>query len=144
MEEAGKKMEAAEKSGDPNKQMEAAMGVLGTAISGGKGDEPLPVDAVKPFLPETFAGLPRSDRSERSGLAAKAEADLRRRDGKKTVHLQVTDTGGAAGLLGLAAWVGALRARRRTTTASRARARKAPAWCTSAWRSARRPQRATP
>ena len=52
MEEAGKKMEAAQKSGDPNKQMEAALGTLGTVISGGKGVEPVQLDALKPFVPE--------------------------------------------------------------------------------------------
>src|SRR5258708_13545668 len=60
MEEAGKKMEAAEKSGDPNKQMEAALATLGTAMSGGKHVEPLTLAQVKPFVPENFAGLPRT------------------------------------------------------------------------------------
>jgi len=107
MEEAGKKMEAAQKSGDPGKQMEAALGALGTAISGGKGVEPVQLDALKPFLPEKFAGLPRtSQRADRSGvaglMAAKVEGEYS--DGTKRVQLQVTDTGGAAGLMSLAAW----------------------------------------
>jgi len=110
MEEAGKKMEAAEKSGDPNKQMEAALGALGTAISGGKAVEPLQLDQIKPFVPESFAGLPRtSTRSERSGAAgftvAKAEASYGDASGKR-VELEVTDTGGMAGLMGLASWAG--------------------------------------
>ena len=46
MEEANRKMEAAQKSGDPQKQMEAAMGALGTAMSGGKGVEPVQLDAL--------------------------------------------------------------------------------------------------
>ena len=109
MEEASKRMEAASKSGDPNKQMEAAMGALGTALSGGKGVEPVQLDALKPFLPEKFAGLPRaSQRSDRSGvaglMAAKVEADYV--EGDKRVRLEVVDTGGAAGLMGLAAWGG--------------------------------------
>src|SRR5258706_7526804 len=70
MEEAGKKMEAAQKSGDPNKQMEAAMATFGTAMSGGKNVEPLQLDQIRPFVPETFAGLARtSTRSERAGVA---------------------------------------------------------------------------
>ena len=109
MEAAGKKMEAAEKSGDADKQMEAALGALGTALSGGKAVEPVQVDALKPFVPDRFAGLPRADiRTERSGVAglmvAKAEADYA--EGDKRVELEVTDTGGAAGLLGMAAWLG--------------------------------------
>lgn len=107
MEEAAKKMEAAEKSGDPAKQMEAAMGALGTALSGGKGVEPVQLDALKPFVPEKLAGLPRTSmRADRSGvaglMAAKVEADYA--EGDKQFQLEVTDTGGAAGLMGLAAW----------------------------------------
>jgi hypothetical protein len=108
MEEAGKRMEEAQKSGDAKKQMEAAMGALGTALSGGKGVEPVQVDALKPFVPEKFAGLPRTAvRADRSGvaglMAAKVEGEYGDGGGKH-VELEVVDTGGAAGLTGLAAW----------------------------------------
>lgn len=107
MEEAGKKMEQAQKSGDPGKQAEAAMAALGTALSGGKGVEPVQLDALKPFLPEKFMGMPRTDmRADRSGvvglMAAKVEGDYQ--EGGKRVQLSVVDTGGAAGLTSLAAW----------------------------------------
>lgn len=107
MEAAGKKMEAAQESGDPGKQAEAAMAALGTALSGGKGVEPVQLEALKPFVPEKFAGLPRSEvRSDRSGvvglMAAKVEGDYA--EGAKRVRLSVVDTGGAAGLTSLAAW----------------------------------------
>ena len=109
MEEAGKKMEAAQKSGDPNKQMEAAMATLGTAMSGGKGVEPVQIDALKPFVPESFAGLPRTDlRTERGGIAglmtANAEGVYGDNSGK-SARLHVTDTGGVAGLMGVATWM---------------------------------------
>jgi hypothetical protein len=109
MEEQGKRMEEAKKSGDPQKEMAAAMATLGVAMSGGKGVEPVQSDALKPFVPEQFAGLPRTDmRTERSGVAglmvAKAEATYRN-EGKR-VRLEVLDTGGAAGLMGLATWMG--------------------------------------
>ena len=109
MEEAGKKMEAAQKSGDPNKQMEAAMATLGTAMSGGKGVEPVQIDALKPFVPESFAGLPRTDlRTERGGIAglmtAKAEGVYGDNSGK-SARLDVTDTGGVSGLVGVATWM---------------------------------------
>lgn len=107
MEEAGKRMEAAEKSGDPGKQMEAAMGALGTALSGGAGVEPVQVDALKPFVPERFAGLPRTElRTDRSGVAGLMAARVEGHygEGDKRVELDVVDTGGAAGLTGLAAW----------------------------------------
>lgn len=110
MEAASKKMEAAQKSGDPNKQMEAAMGALGTALSGGQGVEPVQLDVLKPFVPEKFAGLPRtSQRADRSGVAglmvAKVGAKYTDPSGKR-VELEVVDTGGAAGLMGLASWMG--------------------------------------
>jgi hypothetical protein len=107
MEEASKRMEAASKSGDPGKQMEAAMGALGTAISGGKGVEPVQLDALKPFLPDSFAGMPRTaQRADRSGVAGMMAAKVENEysDGTRRVELEVTDTGGAAGLMGLAAW----------------------------------------
>ena len=108
MEEAGKRMDEAQKSGDPKRQMEAAMGTLGTVISGGKGVEPVQLDMLKPFVPEKFAGLPRTSmRSDRSGvaglMAAKVAGDYADDSGKR-VTLEVVDTGGAAGLTGLAAW----------------------------------------
>jgi hypothetical protein len=110
MEEAGKKMEAAEKAGDPQKQMEAALGALGTAMSGGKAVEPLQLEQIKPFIPETFAGLARTNtRSERAGVSgfmtAKAQGTYGDASGKQ-VDLEVVDTGGMAGLMGLAGWVG--------------------------------------
>jgi hypothetical protein len=110
MDEASKRMEAAQKSGDQSKQAAAAMGVLGAALSGGKAVEPVQLDVLKPFVPEQFAGLPRSDlRTERSGVAgmmvAKAEGVYSDGGGKR-VNLEVVDTGGMAGLMGMATWLG--------------------------------------
>jgi hypothetical protein len=110
MDEASKRMEAAQKSGDPKKEMEAALGALGTAMSGGKGVEPVQLDALKPFVPEKFAGLPRtSQNADRSGvqgmMVAKIEAEYADQGGKR-VDLEVVDTGGAAGLMGLASFMG--------------------------------------
>jgi hypothetical protein len=109
MDEASRRMDAAQKSGDPGKQMEAALGALGTALSGGKGVDPVQLDALKPFVPDRFAGLPRTDlRTDRSGvkglMVAKAEGVYG--DANKRVELEVTDTGGASGLMGLASWMG--------------------------------------
>jgi hypothetical protein len=109
MEAANKTMEAARKSGDPAKQQEAALAALGTAISGSGGVEPVQLDQLKPLVPETFAGMPRTDmRTDRSGvkgfMVAKAEATYSDPNGGKSAHLEVTDSGGAAGFMGLAAW----------------------------------------
>ena len=112
MEEAGKKMEAAEKSGDPNKQAQAAMEALGTAFSGGRKVEPLSVEEVKAFVPESFAGLPRtSQAAERSGMATLMVTTARATYGDaggKQVRLEVTDAGGAGAMMGLASWMGAM------------------------------------
>ncbi len=110
MEEASKRMEAAQKSGDSKAQMEAAMGALGTAMSGGKGVEPVQLDALKPFVPATFAGLPQTaTQSDRSGvpglMIAKVQGSYGDASGKN-VNLELVDTGGAAGLMGLASWMG--------------------------------------
>lgn len=110
MEEASKRMEAAQKSGDPNKQMEAALGALGTAMSGGKGVDPVQIDQLKPLAPATFAGMPRTgDRAERAGvpglMSTKVEATYGEPGAGKHVQLEITDTGGAAGLMALAGWM---------------------------------------
>jgi len=109
MEEAGRKMEAAQKSGDPNKQMQAATEVLGAVLGGGKRFEPVGIEVLKPLVPENFAGLPRtSQQAEKGGPAglqmSKAEAEYGDGAGKR-VELEVTDTGGAGGLMGLAGWM---------------------------------------
>ncbi len=108
MEEAGKKMEAAQKSGDPNAQMKAATEVLGTVLGGGKRFEPVGVELLKPLVPEKFAGLPRTSQgAEKGGMAGlqASKAEARYEDGAgKSVELEVTDTGGAGGLMMLAGW----------------------------------------
>lgn len=109
MEEANHKMEAAQKSGDPNAQAEAAMAALGTAFSGGKGVEPVSIDQLKPFVPEQLAGLPRTDlQTERSGVKGlmSAKAEARYGSGERHVRLEIVDTGGAAGLMSIAMWAG--------------------------------------
>jgi hypothetical protein len=110
LDESAKKMEAAEKSGDAGAQVTAAMEGLGALFGGGRRVDPVDVGQLKPFVPETFAGLPRrASSAEKTGLAglmvSKAQATYG--DGaEKTVTLEVLDTGGASGLMGLASWMG--------------------------------------
>jgi hypothetical protein len=73
--------------------------------------EPVQLDALKPFVPETLAGLARTRmRSDRSGvaglMAAKVEAEYADGSGKR-VELEVVDSGGAMGLMAMAAWAAA-------------------------------------
>jgi hypothetical protein len=106
--EQSKKMEEAQKSGDPNAQAQAAMQGLGAILGGGKRVDPIAIDELKPFVPETFAGLAKTGGSaEKNGMAgfAVSKAEGRYGDhGQKHVTLEITDTGGASGLMGLATW----------------------------------------
>jgi hypothetical protein len=110
LEQSANKMEAAEKSGDAAGQVAAAMEGLGAIFGGGKRVEPIAVDQLKVFVPPTFAGLPRTDSSaEKTGIAGLmvSKAEARYGDGAgKTVTLEVVDTGGVSGLMGLASWIG--------------------------------------
>ena len=107
MEAAGKKMETAEKSGDQAAQMAAATGALGALLGGGKNVEAIGVDQLKAFIPDTLAGLAKkSSKAEKNGMAglmvSKAEATYGD-DSGKSIELELSDTGGASGLMGLAA-----------------------------------------
>jgi len=110
IEQSSQKIEAAEKSGDQSAQIAAAVEGLGTLLGGGRRVDPVGIDQLKPFVPQTFAGLPRtSSNAEKTGIAglmvSKAEATYS--DGaQKRVTLDVSDTGGVSGLVGLAGWVG--------------------------------------
>jgi hypothetical protein len=110
LEESGKKMDAAEKSGDTAGQVAAAFDGLGTLLGGGRHVDPVPIDQLRPFVPETFAGLPKtSSNAEKNGFGglavSKAEATYSDKAGK-SVTLEVSDSGGVSGLVGLAGWAG--------------------------------------
>lgn len=109
MEEANQKMEAAQKSGNQEEAAKAAMAALGTALSGGKSVDPVAIEQLKPFVPETLAGLPKkSSNAEKTGalgiMVSKAEASYGDATGKQAM-LEVSDTGGASGLMSLASWM---------------------------------------
>ncbi len=108
MEAAGKKMEAAQKSGDSKAQGEAIGQIVGAALSGGDQVEALAPEVLKPFVPDTLGGLKRTDFSaERNGAMGMqvSEAHATYSDGaNRSLHLEVTDTGSAKGLVSLAGW----------------------------------------
>lgn len=108
MEEAGKKMEQAEKSGDAGASVAAAQQMLGAALGGGKGKvEALPPDRIKAFLPASAGGLARSEisaeRNAAMGLQV-SEAQARYGDATHSLELEIQDMGGASGLMALASW----------------------------------------
>ncbi len=108
LDENNNKIEAAARSGDTGTQVAAAAESLGLILGGGRHVDPIGIDQLKPFVPETFLGMKRtSSNAEKSGIAglmiSKAEATYADGSGK-TVTLAVSDTGGASGLVGLASW----------------------------------------
>jgi hypothetical protein len=110
LEESNKKMEAAQKSGDQNATAAAAMESLGTLLGGGKRVDPVAIDQLKVFVPENLAGLAKTASSaEKNGIAGLmvSKAEAKYGDGAgKTVTLEISDTGGVSGLIGLASWAG--------------------------------------
>lgn len=109
MEKSNKEMEAAQKSGDPSAAASAAMNSLGALLGGGKKIDPLEIDQIKAFLPDAFAGLAKKGigRAEKNGMGglmvSKAEAQYSN-GSSKNASLEITDSGGASGLMGLASW----------------------------------------
>ena len=108
MEAAGKQMEAAQKSGNAEAQDKAIGAMMGAVLGGGDQVEALAPDVLKPFVPETLAGLERTNFSaERNGAmgmqVSTANADYGGTDGH-ALHLEISDTGSMKGLLGLAGW----------------------------------------
>jgi hypothetical protein len=109
LDENNKRVEAAQKAGDQGAAAAAAMNGLGILMGGGRHVDPLDIAALKPFVPESFAGLSRTSRSEEKngigGLMVSVAKATYSDHANKTVDLEITDTGGASGLLGLASWV---------------------------------------
>jgi len=108
VEAASKDMEAAQKSGNADAQGAALGKMIGAAVSGGDQVEALAPDLLKPFVPETLAGMKRTDFSaEKNGgmgmQASEAHATYSN-GGDKTLRLEVTDTGSVKGLVALAGW----------------------------------------
>lgn len=124
MDASAKKMEAAQKSGDPNAQVNAALEGLGALFGGGKRYDPVDIEQLKTFVPETFGGMPKtSNRAERTGLAGLmvSNAEARYGDGQRTIELEVTDTGGISGLVGVAAWASVMGEKEDDNTSERTR-----------------------
>ena len=108
---ASKQMEAAQKSGDSNAQANAVGQMVGAALGGNGKVEALAPDRIKPFLPDTLAGLNRTQASaERNGAMGMqvSKATAIYSDGANhNLHLEITDTGSLKGLMGFAAgWGG--------------------------------------
>ncbi|MGQ0699354.1 MAG: Yip1 family protein [Panacagrimonas sp.] len=109
MEAAGKKMEAAEKSGNVEAQSQALNEAMGAMFGGGKKVEALKPEQIKPFIPDELADLPRTSYNvERNAMmgfqVASGKASYRDDSGERRLNLEITDMGSATALTMLAGW----------------------------------------
>ncbi len=108
MEAASKKMEAAKRSGDSKTQAEAATEALGAVLGGGTAVDALEPDALKEFLPEKLADMPRTSievqRNASMGVQISSGKALYR-DGDRSLNVEITDMGGARGIMALSGLV---------------------------------------
>ena len=109
MEQASKQMETAQQSGNSNAQADAFKTMMGAALGGGN-VEALAPDRLKPFVPESLAGLPRTDvsveRNNAMGMQISEAHATYANEAGRSVRLEITDTGTAKGLLAFAGWAG--------------------------------------
>lgn len=107
MEDAGKRMEAAQKSGDSAAAGKAMGDILGAMNGTTGGTAPIAAESLKALLPATLGDLPRtgieSQSSQAMGIGGSA-AKATYAAGERRVDLSITDTGGLAGLAALAGW----------------------------------------
>jgi len=108
MEAAGKRLEAAQKSGDPEAIADATRDMMSVTLGGGDKVEALAPEVLKPFVPETLAGLKRTDFStERKGVMGMqiSEANATYSDGAgRTLRLDISDMGSVKGLAKILDW----------------------------------------
>jgi hypothetical protein len=110
MEQAGQQLEQAQQSGDAQAQQDALGNLFGAALGGGNSNvESLTPDQMRGFVPETLAGLARTNistqRNEMFGIQV-STATASFSDGNRDIDLEITDLGGAQGLTALAGWAG--------------------------------------
>ncbi len=108
VEEAAERMEQAQKSGDAQAQSEALGTMLGTAMGGDANVESLAPLQIKGFLPETLAGMTRqaisAERNGAMGIQVSTGQARYVADGGSEIDVEITDMGGAHGMMALASW----------------------------------------
>ncbi|MGD8937653.1 MAG: Yip1 family protein [Thiogranum sp.] len=110
-EDASRKLEEAQKSGDTQAQNQAMREMVGAVLGGGTQVEALAPERLKRFLPETLAGMPRSDYSAERNTAmgmqvSSAEASYTDNSTGRSLHLEINDMGSTKGLMEFASWAG--------------------------------------
>jgi hypothetical protein len=108
MEKAGKQVEASAEANQGVPSSAAVGALIGAAVGGAQGGTALSTEQLKAFVPESLGGLPRTSLSAERNAAMGfeiAEARAEYSDGaNRTLLLEINDTGGAKGMLALAAW----------------------------------------
>lgn len=108
MEQAGQKLDQAQKTGDADAQAKAIGEMMGTVLGGGDTVEALAPEKLETFLPESLAGRTRASFSaKRDGAMGMqvAEAEGRYADaGGGELELRITDTGSTKGIMMFAGW----------------------------------------
>ena len=106
MEEASKRMEAAQQSGDQAAAGKAMGDMLG-AMSGNTNTTPIAAADLKALLPEAIGDLKRTGLEASSGTAMGIGGSAAKgtyREGERSVVLSITDSGGLAGMATMAGW----------------------------------------
>jgi len=107
-EEAGKKMEAAQKAGDAQAQRDAAGEMMSAVAGGGVQVESLAPDRIKPFVPESLAGLKRTEisaeRNNAMGMQVSEARGTYSDDAGRSLRLEIVDMGGMKGMMAFAGW----------------------------------------
>jgi hypothetical protein len=112
VEAASQQVTTAQQSGDSTAKANAAAQMVQAALGGGSAKvEALPPDRIKLFLPESLAGLKRTESAaERNGAVGMqvSKATASYSDGAaRRLELEITDTASLRGLVGLATgWAG--------------------------------------
>lgn len=122
LEKMGRDMEKAEQDGkmkDPGQALGAVMGAMAGA---GGAIEALPADTLKGFVPDALGGLARqSIAAEKNGVLGMqiSSAKARYGAGDNELRLEITDSGGAAGLAAFAGWANIEQSREEGTRTER-------------------------
>jgi hypothetical protein len=108
-EEASRKLDAAQKSGDQAGQKQAMSEMVGAVLGGGAQVESLAPERIKPFLPATLAGMARADYSAERNSAmgmeiSTAYANYADKGANRSLRLDITDMGSSKGLMAFASW----------------------------------------
>ncbi len=111
MESASQEMKKAQESGDAQQQSAAMGKMMSTAMGSAGAVESLAPERLKSFLPEKLAGLTRSElsaeRTDVMGIQVSTAQGVYVDESGKGLQVEITDMGGAKGVMGLASWGGA-------------------------------------